>query len=80
MKLGKNGKNRLKIREKAEILVRENFQKQGNQLKKGTLTPLGMVETLVGMEMYDVTPSGVARAFPDWRTRRTKMRTKVRKN
>ena len=38
--MGKNAKNRLKIKEKAEILVQENFQKQGNQLKRGTLTPL----------------------------------------
>ena len=40
MKLGKNAKNRLKIKEKAEILAQENFQKRGNQLKRGTLTPL----------------------------------------
>ena len=40
MKLGKNGKNRLKIKEKAEILAKEIFQKQGNQLKRGTLIPL----------------------------------------
>ena len=40
MKLGENGKNRLKIAEKAEILAKEDFQKQGNQLKRGTLTPL----------------------------------------
>ena len=33
MKLGKTGKNRLKIKEKAEILAKENFQKQGNQLR-----------------------------------------------
>ena len=32
VKLGKNAKNRLKIKEKAEILAQENFQKQGNQL------------------------------------------------
>ena len=38
MKLGKNGKNRLEIKEKAEILTKENFQKRGNQLKRGTLT------------------------------------------
>ena len=33
-------KNRLKMKEKAEILALENFQKWGNQLKRGTLTPL----------------------------------------
>ena len=38
--LGKNAKNRLKIKEKAEILAQENFQKWRNQLKRGTLTPL----------------------------------------
>ena len=35
--------NRLKIKEKAEILAQENCQKWGNQLKfvkRGTLTPL----------------------------------------
>ena len=31
MKLGRNAKNRLKINEKAEILAKEYFQKQGNQ-------------------------------------------------
>ena len=40
VKLGKNAKNMLKIKEKAEILAQENFQKRGNQLKRGTLTPL----------------------------------------
>ena len=40
MKFGKNAKNRLKLKEKAEILAQENFQKRGNQLKRGTLTPL----------------------------------------
>ena len=40
VKLGKNAKNRLKITEKAEILAQENFQKRGNQLERGTLTPL----------------------------------------
>ena len=40
MKLGKNAKNRLKIKEKAEILTQEKCQKRGNQLKKGTLTSL----------------------------------------
>ena len=40
MKFGKNAKNRLKLKEKAEILAQENFQKLGNQLKRGTLTPL----------------------------------------
>ena len=40
MKLGKNAKNRLKLNEKAEILAQENYQKLGNQLKRGTLTPL----------------------------------------
>ena len=39
-KLGKNGKNRLKIKENAKILAKENFQKQGTHLKRGTLTPL----------------------------------------
>ena len=34
MKLGKNAKNRLKFRHK------KIFKKQGNQLKRGTLTPL----------------------------------------
>ena len=38
MKLGKNAKNRLKRKENAEILAQENFQKRGNQLKRGTLT------------------------------------------
>ena len=33
-------KHRLKIKEKAEILTQENCQKQGNQLKRGPLTPL----------------------------------------
>ena len=40
MKLDKNAKNKLKIKGKAEILAQENFQKQGNHLKRGTLTPL----------------------------------------
>ena len=40
MKLGKNAKNRLKIKEKAEILAQKICQNQGNQLKRGTLTPL----------------------------------------
>ena len=40
IKLGKTTKNRLKRKEKAEILAQENFQKRGNQLKRGTLTPL----------------------------------------
>ena len=40
VKSGYNAKNRLKIKEKAEILTEENFQKRGNQLKRGTLTPL----------------------------------------
>ena len=40
MKLGKNDKNRLKIKEKAEILAQENCQKRGNWLKRGSLTPL----------------------------------------
>ena len=30
VKLGRTAKNRLKIKEKAEILAPENFQKQGN--------------------------------------------------
>ena len=37
---GKMPKNRLKMKEKVEILAPENFQKRGNQLKRGTLTPL----------------------------------------
>ena len=40
MKLGKNDKNRLKIKEKTEILAKENVQKRGNQLKRGTLKAL----------------------------------------
>ena len=28
------------MKEKVEILAQENFQKQGNQLKRGILTPL----------------------------------------
>ena len=40
MKFIKNAKNKLKLKEKAEILAQENFQKRGNQLKRGTLTPL----------------------------------------
>ena len=40
VKSGLNARNRLKIKVKAEILIQENFQKRGNQLKKGTLTPL----------------------------------------
>ena len=40
MKFGKNAKNRPKLKEKAEILSQENFQKRGNHLKSGTLTPL----------------------------------------
>ena len=40
VKLGKNDKNRLKNEKKNEILAQENFQKQGNQLKKGSFTPL----------------------------------------
>ena len=40
MKSGGSVKNRLKMKEKAEILAPENFQKRGNQLKRGTLTPL----------------------------------------
>ena len=39
VKFGKNAKNRLKIKEKAEILAQENFFKW-DQLKRGTLTPL----------------------------------------
>ena len=37
LKLGKNTKNRLKIKEKAKILAHKNFQKRGNQLKRGTV-------------------------------------------
>ena len=33
MKSGLNTKNRLKVKEKAEILTQKNFQKRGNQLK-----------------------------------------------
>ena len=40
VKLGKNANNRLKIKEKAEILAQENCQKLGTQLKRGTLSPL----------------------------------------
>ena len=40
VKLGINAKNRLKINEKAENLAQANFQKWGNQLKRGTLIPL----------------------------------------
>ena len=40
MKLCKYAKNGLKTKEKSEILAEENFQKQGNQLKRGILTPL----------------------------------------
>ena len=38
--MGKNDKDRLKIKEKVEILPKVKFQKRGNQLKGGTLTPL----------------------------------------
>ena len=38
--MGKTAKIGLKIKEKAEILAPENFQKGGNQLKRGNLTPL----------------------------------------
>ena len=34
MKLGKNAKNRLKIKEKAEILAQENFQKKKKKKRK----------------------------------------------
>ena len=34
MKLGKNAKNRLKIKEKAEILAQENFQKKRKSAEK----------------------------------------------
>ena len=37
-------KNRLKIKEKTEILAQENFQKRRNQLKRGTLIPLYILE------------------------------------
>ena len=40
IQLRKTAKNRLKIKAAAEILAQENFQKWGNQLKRGTLTPL----------------------------------------
>ena len=39
-----NAKNRLNINEKAEILTQTIFKKRGNQLKRGTLTPL-LVDT-----------------------------------
>ena len=39
VKLGKNAKNRLKMKEKAEILGQNFCQKWGNQLKRGTFTP-----------------------------------------
>ena len=38
--LGKKAKHGLKIKEKAEILAHGYFEKRGNQLKRGTLTPL----------------------------------------
>ena len=45
VKSGKNAKNRLKIKEKAEILTQEHFQKRGNQLKESwTLTPLTIIK------------------------------------
>ena len=50
VKLGKNAKNRLKIKEKAEILAQENFQKREKQLKRGTLTPLQKVKGLLSMQ------------------------------
>ena len=43
VKLGKTAKTMLNIKEKAEILAQENFQKRGNQLKRGTLTLLKSV-------------------------------------
>ena len=35
-------RRRLKIKEAAEILTQENFQKRENQLKRGTFTSLSM--------------------------------------
>ena len=40
---GKKAKYGLKIKEKAEILAYGNFEKRGNQLKRGTLTPLDII-------------------------------------
>ena len=55
VKLGKNAKNRLKIKEKAEILAQENCQKRGNQLKRGTLTPLWKAQpTTIKLALYSV--------------------------
>ena len=43
MKSGEAAKNKLKIKDKAEILAQEYFQKQGNQLRRGTLTPMHLL-------------------------------------
>ena len=44
VQFGKNDKNRLKIKEKAEILVQENFfQKMKRSAEKRTLTPLLLI-------------------------------------
>ena len=51
VKFGKNAKNRLKMKEKAEILAQENFPKRGNQLKRGTLTPLLLLYSII---IYDL--------------------------
>ena len=51
MKLGKIAKNRLKIKEKAEILAQENFQKWVNQLKRGTITPLNIKHPLFASKL-----------------------------
>ena len=45
MNFGKNVKKKAEYKRKTEILAQENFQKRGNQLKRGTLTPLQLGET-----------------------------------
>ncbi len=37
----------MKIKEKAEILAHGYFEKRGNQLKRGTLTPLTRMNIMV---------------------------------
>ena len=54
VKSGQNVKNRLKMKEKAEILTPENFQKRGNQLKRGTLTPLIMTFVVQIMKLKQI--------------------------
>ena len=49
-----NAKNMLKIKEKAEIWAQEICQKQGgNQLKRGTLTPLIMLNVSITHIQYE---------------------------